>query len=70
MTRAELGLEGYMSHAGMTPVTASVREVEPGHYVGNMDLSMAGDWVVIVHINLPGQGSLDRQFEVKGVLPE
>ena len=58
-----------MSHAGMKPVAASVVESEPGRYVSVIDLSMAGDWVFIVHIKLPGQGSADRQFEIKGVLP-
>lgn len=69
ITRAGLSLEGYMSHAGMKPVSASVVESEPGRYVSVIDLSMAGDWVFIVHIQLPGQGSVDRQFEIKGVLP-
>jgi hypothetical protein len=53
----------------MKPVAASVVEAEPGHYVSVIDLSMAGDWVFIVHIQLPGQVSVDRQFEIKGVLP-
>ena len=70
ITRAGLSLEGYMSHSGMPPVSAPVVELSSGSYLGTMNLTMAGDWVVIVHINLPGQVSLDRQFEIKGVLPE
>ena len=69
ITRAGLSLEGYMSHPGMKPIAASVVESEPGRYVSVVDLSMAGDWVFIVHIQLPGQVSVDRQFEIKGVLP-
>ena len=69
VTRAGLSIEGYMSHPGMKPIAASVVEAEPGRYVSAIDLSMAGDWVFIVHIQLPGQVSLDRQFEIKGVLP-
>ena len=69
ITRAGLSIEGYMTHGGMKPVAASVVESEPGRYVSIIDLSMAGDWVFIVHINLPGQVSMDRQFEIKGVLP-
>lgn len=69
VTRAGLSLEGYMSHPGMKPIAASVVESEPGRYVSVIDLSMAGDWVFIVHIQLPGQVSLDRQFEIKGVQP-
>ena len=69
ITRAGLSLEGYMSHPGMKPIAASVVESEPGSYGSAVDLSMAGDWVFIVHIQLPGQVSVDRQFEIKGVLP-
>ena len=69
ITRAGLSLEGYMSHPGMKPIAASVVEFEPGRYVSVLDLSMAGDWVFIVHIQLPGQVSVDRQFEIKGVQP-
>ena len=69
VSRAGLSLEGYMSHAGMKPIAASVVESEPGRYVSVIDISMAGDWVFIVHIQLPGRVSVDRQFEIKGVLP-
>ena len=69
ITRAGLSIEGYMSHPGMKPIAASVVESEPGSYVSVIDLAMAGDWVFIVHIQLPGQVSVDRQFEIKGVLP-
>jgi YtkA-like len=69
ITRAGLSIEGYMSHPGMKPIAASVVESEPGRYLSVIDLDMAGDWVFIVHIQLPGQVSIDRQFEIKGVLP-
>src|ERR1044071_1661210 len=69
ITRAGLSLEGYMSHPGMKPIAATVVESEPGSYMSVVDLSMAGDWVFIVHIHLPGQAPVDRQFEIKGVLP-
>lgn len=69
VTRAGLSIEGYMSHPGMKPITAGVVESESGSYVSEIDLAMAGDWVFIVHIQLPGQVPVDRQFEIKGVLP-
>ena len=69
VTRAALTIEGYMSHPGMEPIAASAMESEPGSYVSAIDLSMAGDWVFIVHIQLPGQVPVDRRFEIKGVLP-
>jgi hypothetical protein len=30
---------------------------------------MAGDWVVLLHIALPGGKKLERQIDVKGVRP-
>ena len=58
-----------MSHAGMTPVFVDATEFEAGRYRANMDLSMAGDWVVLVHITLPDGATVDRQFDIKGVAP-
>jgi len=56
-------LEGNMSHAGMTPVFVDAAEVEPGRYRANMELSMAGDWIVLVHLTLPDGAKVERQFK-------
>jgi hypothetical protein len=53
----------------MVPAFADVTEVEPGRYRANMELSMAGDWLVVVHLTLPDGSKVDRQFEIKGVAP-
>jgi hypothetical protein len=66
---AHLRLEGNMSHAGMTPVFAEAKEIEPGRYRALLELSMAGDWYVLVHAGLPDGRTLDQQFEIKGVGP-
>ena len=60
-------LEGNMSHAGMVPVFAEATEIGPGRYRAIMELSMAGDWFVQVHLSLPDGRKLDHQFEIKGV---
>lgn len=67
ITGARMRLEGNMSHAGMVPVFAGTTETEPGRYRAIMELSMAGDWIVLVHVTLPDSRKLDRQFEIKGV---
>lgn len=67
VTGARITLEGNMSHAGMAPVFAEATEIGPGQYRAIMELSMAGDWVVQVHLSLPDNIKLDRQFEIKGV---
>lgn len=68
-TGIRMSLEGNMSHAGMTPVWATIHETEPGRYSSpTMELSMAGDWQFVVHITLPDGRQAERQFEIKGVV--
>lgn len=57
-----------MSHAGMVPVFADARETEPGRYQSTMELSMAGDWFILVHVTLKDGRKIDRQFDIKGVV--
>jgi hypothetical protein len=64
---ARVKLEGDMSHSGMAPVFADAAEFEPGRYRANMALTMAGDWIVLVHLTLLDGAKIDRQFEIKGV---
>lgn len=64
---ARVDLEGNMSHAGMSPVSSEAKEIEKGKYRGTLQLTMAGDWVVLVHITLPDGQKLQRQIEVSGV---
>lgn len=66
---ARIKLEGNMSHAGMAPVFADATEISPGQYRTKMNLSMAGDWHVLVHLTLPDGRELDREFEIKEVAP-
>ena len=66
---ARLNLEGNMSHAGMAPVFADASETGPGRYQSVMELSMAGDWNVTVHITLSDGRKLDHEFEIRGVEP-
>jgi hypothetical protein len=64
---ASIVLEADMSHAGMAPVFGESTEVEPGHYRGNLAFSMAGDWVVLLHVTLANGTRVERQIQVKGV---
>jgi len=67
ITDARITLEVNMTHAGMTPIIADAREFEPGRYRTIVQLSMAGDWVVVAHASLVNGRKLDRQFEINGV---
>jgi hypothetical protein len=65
---ARITLEANMSHAGMVPVFADARETEPARYQSTMELSMAGDWFILVHVTLKDGRKLDRRFDIKGIV--
>ncbi|HEX3250455.1 MAG TPA: FixH family protein [Pyrinomonadaceae bacterium] len=69
ITGVHVALEATMSHAGMGPVFAEAKETGPGHYQSIVQLSMAGDWFVIVHVTWPDNRKAVYQFEIKGVEP-
>jgi hypothetical protein len=64
---AHVALEQNMSHPGMPPIFGEAREIAPGNYAGQLDLTMAGDWFVLVHLTLADGQKLDKQIELKGV---
>jgi hypothetical protein len=69
VTGAQITVEGNMSHAGMAPIFAEAKEVEPGRYRSIMELSMAGDWNVTVHVTWSSNRKIDHTFEISGVEP-
>jgi transcriptional regulator GlxA family with amidase domain len=66
---ASITLEADMSHAGMAPVFEEASETGPGQYQAHLRFAMAGDWVILLHLRLPGGQRLERQFNVSGVRP-
>lgn len=64
---ARVELEGNMTHAGMSPVNVEAKEIAPGSYRSALDLTMAGDWIILVNITLTDGQKAQRQFELKGV---
>jgi YtkA-like len=69
ITGAQIAFEADMSHPGMSPVFGQAKEVEPGRYQGRMDIGMAGDWVVFLHITLANGQRVDRQIDMRDVRP-
>jgi hypothetical protein len=65
--QARIALEADMSHPGMRPEFGEAREVAAGCYQGRLAFTMAGDWVVLMRVTLPGGQKLERQMEVNGV---
>jgi hypothetical protein len=66
---AHIAIEADMSHAGMNPLFADAKETEPGRYQAHLDFQMAGDWVILLHVTVPGGKKLERQIDVSGVRP-
>jgi hypothetical protein len=64
---AKVKLEGDMNHAGMTPVFADAKEVEPGKYEAALEFTMGGDWFVLVNATLADGRKLTRKVDVRGV---
>jgi hypothetical protein len=64
---AQVSLEGNMSHPGMSPVFGKATETGPGRYEAPIEFTMAGDWMLIIHITLPDGRKFERQLEVKAV---
>lgn len=69
ITGVLMELEGNMSHAGMVPVFAVAKETEAGVYRSTLELSMAGDWFVLVNATWGENRRFGRKFEIKGVAP-
>jgi hypothetical protein len=57
---ATLFLEGNMTHAGMVPSLADASEVSPGRYEAVLDLTMGGDWYILVQGKLPDGRTLEQ----------
>ena len=64
---AHILLEEDMSHPGMAPVFREAKEITPGSYEAQLELGMAGDWLLLLHITLADGQKLDREIELKGV---
>ena len=70
VTGAQITLEGNMSHAGMSPVFATAKEIEAGRYQAQLELTMGGDWIILLHLTLSDGHKLEQQFEISGVRAE
>jgi hypothetical protein len=70
VTGASLKLEANMNHAGMKPVFADPKEVVPGRYDANVELTMGGDWYMLITGKLADGRKLKRTIDVPGVKSE
>ena len=64
---ARIALEADMSHPGMSPAFGEAKEIAAGHYQGRVTFTMAGDWVLLLHITLPDGQKIERPINVGNV---
>jgi hypothetical protein len=64
---ATVAIEGDMSHPGMAPSFAAAREVTPGVYHADLELTMAGDWLVLVDARLADGTTARRTLNLPAV---
>lgn len=69
VTGAQIIVEADMLHPGMRPLFAEASEQGAGRYRAHLEFPMAGDWVLLLHVTLPGGNKFERQIEVRGVRP-
>jgi hypothetical protein len=67
---AAVKLEGNMNHAGMKPVFADAKETRPGQYEASLELTMGGDWFILINATLADGRKLSRKVDVPGVRSE
>ena len=64
---ADVEIEATMTHPGMRPEMASAEEISPGVYESDLNLTMGGDWMLILKAELPDGRSLQRKHDLPGV---
>ncbi len=69
LSGAQIQVELDMAHPGMAPRFSDAKEDAVGHYSADLDLDMAGDWVVLLHLRLKDGRRVERQFALHGVQP-
>jgi hypothetical protein len=67
ITGAQIGIERIMTHPGMGPSFSDARETGSGRYHAALEFTMAGDWILLLHIRLPDGRKTEYQFAVRGV---
>ena len=67
---AQLLVEANMNHAGMVPVFGTPTEREQGTYVTPLELTMGGDWFLLVDVTFADGRTHREKIDLPGVLTE
>ncbi len=64
---AHIVVEAVMSHPGMAPVFADAKDMGGGKYRADVTFTMAGDWVILMHISLANGRKLERELKISAM---
>ena len=64
---ATVALEGTMTHPGMAPSRAAAIEESPGLYRSHLELTMAGDWVLLDDTKLASGATAHHELALPAV---
>lgn len=64
---ARVDVEATMTHPGMRPEVAAAEEIAPGRYEAALNVSMGGDWVLLLQAELPDGRVVQRERPLPGV---
>lgn len=64
---ARVSVEGNMNHAGMTPSIGNAKEIELGRYRAEIELTMGGDWFLLLEATLADGREVERNVPLPGV---
>ena len=64
---AHLRVEAQMSHPGMAPIIAPLTETSDGRYHATVQLTMSGDWILLITGTLATGEAVDHQIDVRDV---
>lgn len=65
----KVSVEANMTHPGMVPVLAEAlpKNQEEGTFVANFNLTMGGDWILFLTIELPDGTIVNKELSLPGV---
>jgi hypothetical protein len=66
---ARIQVEAHMSHPGMAPIVAPAEERGDGVYDARLQLTMRGEWILMITGTLPDGRRLSHRIEIPDVGP-
>ena len=70
ITDASVELVGTMMHEGMMPISGTGEHTEEGQFVVPLRWTMAGDWQVIITVELADGTTVEKTFDQQVIVTD